>query len=150
MIDTIPAGTTIKSAIPVSTTHSTLVSYSNGTSALQASKSAYLSATYSAGTDVDISAVVCVDGTTGLTHVRTLVLVNNSTTVSITVGGSASNAFEYFVGATGDKVQLAPGARLLLECPNDATGWLVDVTHKNLKIAAVTGTAVVEIFALGD
>lgn len=86
--------------------------------------------------------------TTTLLRIKSILIVNKSTTGGqLVVGGAAANEWSECFGADGDQAIVPLDSPLLL-C-NRRCGWEVDDTHKNLKIAAVGGDVTYSIAIIG-
>jgi hypothetical protein len=69
---------------------------------------------------------------------------------TITLGGAASNAWEVWAGAAGDKIKIRPGGCLMLTAP-DATGLVAATNADQLLITNdAAATASYSIFLMGS
>jgi hypothetical protein len=80
--------------------------------------------------------------------IKTILIVNKSTSAgTLTVGGAAADEWYACFGSAGDQVKVLPDGTLLLQ--TRATGWTVDDTHKDLKLAASGGDVTFDIAIVG-
>ena len=68
-----------------------------------------------------------------------IVTADGGNTNDVQVGGAGSNAVSGLFGSTTDYATIKPGGMLVLVAPT-AAGYLVDTTHKLLKVANSAGT----------
>lgn len=86
--------------------------------------------------------------TTTLVAVHAILIVNQSTAGGeMVVGGAAANEWSAPFGADGDQVRVPLGSSLLLS--NQLTGWAVDDSNKNLKLAASGGNVTYSVAIIG-
>lgn len=90
----------------------------------------------------------------GDTHVTTLVTVRailirnlDTSTGSLVVGGASSNEWSEPFAADGDKIVVPPNSAFSISNLN--TGWTVDDSNKNLKLAASGGDVNYDIAIVG-
>jgi len=138
-------------SVPVSPqqTHS----YTAGTGAAQINKVAGLGGSAAASpASIDLTAVVCADGTTGLSHVRELIVYNDSTTNVLTWDFTVSNALTamFSAGGTSAKVSVNPGAHQRFNVPLGTNGYVVDSTHKIISLDPGANTIAYRIVLAGD
>lgn len=148
----VPASGNVLTAytVPIQPSHS--VAYTAGTAANQINKGAQAggSAAASAAT-IDLSTVTCVDGTTGLSHVREYVIYNDSTTAALTLDLTVSNSLKEWVSAgTGTKLTIEPGAVFRVSKPKGTNGYVVDSTHKIVTLDPGANTVAYRAIFLGD
>lgn len=87
--------------------------------------------------------------TVTFTQVRAVLVVNLATgSGELIVGGAASDEWSAPFGADGDLLAVPPNSPLLLA--NRKTGWDVDDTNKNLKLAASGGDVNYSIAIVGN
>lgn len=92
-----------------------------GTKIYQASGSAAATPT-----DIDLTAVVNVDGTTGFATVRAIFIFNDSTTDAHTLTtGAGTNPFKTYLGGTSPTLAIDPGGVFMLLKPLGAAGHTV-------------------------
>jgi len=83
-----------------------------------------------------------------LVAVKALLLVNESTTgATLLLGGEATDEWSAPFGADGDQINVPPQGALLLT--NRGTGWAVDASHRNLKLAADGGDVTYSLAIVG-
>ena len=86
--------------------------------------------------------------TVNMAAVKALLIVNESTVGGqLLVGGAAVNQWSEPFGADGD-CAMVPADSALLLC-NRQSGWPVDANNRNLKIAALAGSATYSIAVVG-
>ncbi len=67
-----------------------------------------------------------------------------------TLAPGASNPFQMFFGSLTSSIEVLAGASHLFLGPDDSTGYLIDATHRNLKLTATgSGLAAVTLAVLG-
>lgn len=122
------------------------VAFADGTSAGQADKiwSDTRTVAGSGNDDLDLTALTnSIFGSTvtiNFAKVKAILIVNTNIVAGdfLWVGGGGSNEWTNMFGAAGDKAKLGPGSAttapgIFLNCsPTD--GWVVDGTHKTLRI----------------
>lgn len=104
--------------------------------------------TASGSTTLDLQSLTDMFGNSiSFSKVKVIYIENQSTTsgVNLVVGAAAADqwgAATAFISTTTATV-LVPAAGVLYAARTDATGWVVDATHKDLKIANASGSAAV-------
>ena len=157
LLDTITTGPTVGQPYsvpyrPADLQFNYLTSIGTG-NALYAAKFAFVKGTATAAVvDTDLTSVVCEDGTTGLTHVRELIVFNDDATNTLSLNLSVSNSFGVrFAAGTSVVVPIPPGSFFRMPAiPNAANGYVVDSTHKVVEVDPSTHTIAFRILALGD
>lgn len=148
------AGATRLNAYPVPVQPSQSASYTTGTAANQVQKLAQESGTTVASTpvDIDLSAIACVDGSTGLAHVRELIVFNDDATNVLTVGddGVVTNAWDAWCSGTSPRVLVQPGGNLRITKPLGTNGFAVDSTHKVLRLDPGSAAIAYRVVVAGD
>ena len=76
-----------------------------------------------------------------------LIVSHDTSTGELLVGDAASDQWAEPFGADGDRVVVPPDSPLLLS--NRKTGWTVDASNKNLKLAASDGDVDYSIAVIG-
>jgi hypothetical protein len=150
---TVSTGVVTTQTIPASINLST--SYTNGTAAGKIdalyAKQLTLAAT---PTTLDLQALPDLTGTNQvLLRVREIIIQVVTATVdfNVTLGNAASNAFSAIWGATGTNVVMA-GSIYHITDPTtvgSGKGYIVDATHKNLKLDPGSNSVVVNIIIAG-
>lgn len=150
----------VLTAYSVPTQVSLPLTYSAGNGANQANKVAQLGGTLNATTlDTDLTSIVCTDDTVGFSHVRELLIINDATNASYTLAtgndGVVTNAFSPSMtatgnGATGATFAIEPGSPYRAAKPLGTAGWVVDTTHKKLRIDAGANAVAYRIIIVGD
>jgi len=85
--------------------------------------------------------------TTTLVRLKGILIIVTSEDGQLLVGGAAANEFYYCFGASGDRVYCPADSVLCLTARR--CGWMVDASHKNLKLAALDGDVTYSIAILG-
>jgi hypothetical protein len=86
--------------------------------------------------------------TVSLLTIKALLITNAAiSTGDLVMGNAAANEWSAPLGAAGDTLIVSPDGLLLLT--NRDTGWTVDATHKNLKLAASGGDLTYSIAVVG-
>lgn len=161
---TIPTGTNVVTpySVPVSlsSTVSYVVSGSSPPTSVAISKIAQVTGSSGGTVTIDLSAVVCSDGTTGFSSVRELQIFNdgpNSPTPGVTEadiikydGTAAGNPFlgtvtsgPFFLEGTTPKIGIMPGTCFRVNKPYGAGGWTV-TTNKNIVLDCTANSASVK------
>jgi hypothetical protein len=129
--------------------------YSTGTGPNQANKPAQLAdtTTISTNVDVDLSAIVCADGSTGFAHVRELVIFNLDAVHPLTVGddGSVSYPWTPWSPTTHPQVTVPPGGNFRITKPLGTNGYPV-TGGASCKIRITPGAFAIpyQVLVLGD
>ena len=114
-------------AQPVTTGQS--AAYTPGTGPYAAQKIAVFigTTTISTPVDVDLTAITCVDGTTGFAHVRELVILNLDLANPLTVGDDGVGLYPWTPWALGTtpRVLVQPLGSLRIAKPIGTTGYAV-------------------------
>jgi hypothetical protein len=80
--------------------------------------------------------------------VKALLIVHRGTSGGeLLVGGAAADEWSEPFGADGDQLLVPPDSPLLLA--NRRSGWAVDASHKNLKLAATGGSVTYSMAIVG-
>jgi hypothetical protein len=83
-----------------------------------------------------------------LLTIKALLITNPDTSAgNLVVGNAATNEWSAPLGSAGDTLIVPPDGLLLLT--NRGSGWTVDATHKNLKLAASGGNLTYSIAVVG-
>jgi|GEM_PF-1981465 len=149
----------ILSGSPIQVPETLLISLANGTGADKIDLLFAKQLTFSASTSqtLDLTALTDILGAAvSFARVRVVAIKVYSQTdaASLTVGGAASNAWEAFLSTAGTITIPAAsaanqnGAFFLLTAPN-TTGWVVDSTHKNLKLQPSAHAFNADVFLAG-
>jgi hypothetical protein len=121
--------------VPVQPLHS--LTYIDGTTAGAANRIYQVSGTATISTpfSIDLTSVVCTDGTTGFSRVRELIVYNDHTASPLLFGndGVGTNLFLAGLLGTTPQYQIEAGGVMRFTKPLGTTGMLVDSTHKNLR-----------------
>lgn len=149
--DSISPGTGLSNyTIPITPSQTT--NYTNGSGASQVSKAyqATFALAVSTPQTVDLSAVVCTDGTTGFATVREVQVFNDATATAKDLTLDApTNYFAYWLASA--VVETVPsGSSVRHACPNNTAGWTVDGTHKLITLNPGTNTFQARIVVLGS
>src|SRR6185437_1077142 len=133
LVQQLDAGAARLNAFAVPVQPSLTQSYAAGTGANQANNIYQASGSAAAApVDTDLTTCVCVDGSTGFSHVREVILFNDDTNDAHTllIDGSVSNAFAPYLQGTAPKLEVRGGAAERKSHPIGTNGWTVDSTHK--------------------
>lgn len=128
-------------------------SYSAGTGASQASKVYQASLSLAAAvTSLDLTTVVCVDGTTGFSHVREVIIFNDSATdgQTITLDNVSNTITGYWLGGTTPTTSIQAGTNWRQSKPLGSAGWVVNSTNKILALDPGAATIACRVVILGD
>lgn len=151
-------------SIPVNL--SPAVSYADGTAANQVHKFAMASGTLAATTIAfDLTStsanMTMSDGTTSFSHVREMIIVNNSTTTGqyLYLDLTVANAFGVSTAGAGFiegtmtdiKIPIQPGTNWFRWAkPIGTTGVVVDGTHKVIKLDSGAVSIAYQVLVIGD
>jgi hypothetical protein len=127
------------------------VSYSLGDASDQISKAFYYSdSLVGAAFVLNLSTMVCIDGTVGMTHVRELIIINkgDSETEFLTLFGGA-NAFKPHLIGTDPTERLEAGSTFRLSKPKWPLGFVVG-SNVNMSIDPGLLTIPVKIYVFGS
>lgn len=100
--------------------------------------------------DIDLTAAICSDGTVGLTHWRELRVWNLSTADDLTLGLGTNPITASFMGGTTPTVTIPPGGVFVQAKPLGTNGYVVDSTHKILRLNSGSATVSYRVLILGD
>lgn len=125
----------------------------DGTGANKAQKVVSVSGSVTDGAPVthDLTAIVGPFATVAFSKLKAIVVENTDDTDALDVGGAGSNALAGAGGPLKDPTDIAPvpaGAAVAFLHPG--TGYTVDATHKNLQIAAQSGTVAYKLLLIGE
>ncbi len=155
IVDTlaVSAGRLTSYVVPVQLSVST--SYADGTAANQANRVYQFSGSAAgAPVSIDLSTVVCADGTTGFTKVRELIIFNDATNAAYTLAfgndGVGTNLFIPMLAGTTPQVAIEPSFPQRFGKPIGTTGWTVDSTHKNIRLDPGVNTVAYRVVVLGN
>lgn len=142
IIQTLQAGLNRSAIEEIDLSPSKATSYSDGTAAGKVNRGYYAPLTFSASTPivVNLSTIVCADGSVGMAYVRTVLGFNNATVDAqdITCGGGTT-PFPLDLGGTGPTVTIrAGGFKVLFHKPLGTTGLAVG---SNVNIRLDPGSA---------
>lgn len=137
--------------VPIQPTHQT--NYGPGTGPNQINKGAQQGGIASASpATADLTAIVCVDGTTGFAHVREFAVYNDATNDSfvLKLDFSVSNAWDPFIEGTAVKIDIPAGGVFRLPKPIGTNGWTVDSTHKAISLDPGANNVPYRLVVAGD
>lgn len=125
--------------------------YNPGTGPGQANKVATLGGTTTISTPVtiDLTAVVCVDGAVGMTHVRELVVENDDATNILKLDFTVTNSILFNEEAAA-KIDVQPGSTMAFSKPLGTNGFVVDGTHKIVTLDPGAAAIPYKVVLLGD
>jgi hypothetical protein len=149
----IPVGSNAPTAYNIPVNPSLGVTYAAGTGANQANKVAAPSGSAAASpSTIDLSSQACVDGQTGFSHVREVIVFNDSPTAVLTLDFTASNAWTapFSAGGTTAKLDIQPGTSQRFNKPIGTNGFVVDSTHKILTLDPGASTVAWRAVIVGD
>ncbi len=149
------AGTTRLTAYTIPVKPATLsTAYANGSAANMVSKSYQRSSSLVATTiDLDLTTLVANDDSVGFSHVREVLIYNDDATVGgakVLTVGLGTNPINYWLGGTTPTFIVHPGTAARFACPLQTAGWLVDGTHKILRLDSGVNTVAYRVVILGD
>jgi hypothetical protein len=133
-------GQIVESKLPL-TSDGSYQEFTNGTGANQANKQ-YIgehNLATTASVNIDLQNFTDPANNTAQSFVRVaawLVWIPATSTALGEVGGAATNAWEGWISAAGTKAV----RKLFIDYAPDATGYVVDATHKVLKVKNTAGT----------
>lgn len=117
-----------------------------GNRVYQASGSAAASAV-----NIDLTAVTNIDGTTGFSYVRALLIFNDATTTLYTLTtGAGSNPFAPYLGGTSPTIAIDPGGAFVAIKALGTHGYTVDSTHKTLQLDPGSNTVPYRVVVVGN
>lgn len=153
-VQQLDAGAARLNAYPVPVQPAVLSSYTSGTGALQVNRLAQGSGTTTISTPVDLNlaTLACVDGSTGFSHVREVLIFNDDATNPLTVGddGVVTDAWVAYSAGTSARFTVQPGSFLRISKPLGTNGYTVDSTHKNLRIDPGSAAVAYRYVVAGD
>lgn len=148
----VPPGTNLAN-YSVSVNPSSTITWATGTGASQANKVAQVSGSAAAAAaSVDLSALACVDGQTGFSHWREVIVYNDDATHTLLWDFTATNANVAMHGAGGttDKLTIEPGEWVRFGKRNGTNGYTVDSTHKVISLDPGANTVAYRVYVIGD
>lgn len=117
-----------------------------GTKIYQASGSAAAS-----NVDIDLTTVTCVDGTTGFSYVRAILIFNDATTTAYTLTtGAGTSPFVPYLAGTTPTVVIDPGSMFMAFRPLATNGYTVDSSNKTVRLAPGSNTVPYRIVVVGN
>lgn len=143
IVFSVAAGATVPNpyTVPVQpAAHST--NWAAGTAANQIQKAASVNGTATAApVTIDLSAVVCVDGSTGLTHLREWAIYNDHATAILLLDLTVANSFAFGVEGTLTtvKLEIQPGG-VFYGCKPLGTNGFVVSTLKIITLDPASAT----------
>lgn len=158
---TIPTGTNVTTAYSVPVSVSSTVSYVSSSASqptsVQVAKIAQVAGSSGGTVTVDLTSVVCTDGTTGFSYVRELQIFNDGPTATpaeadiITYDGSVATPFIGgatlpFLTGTSPKIGIATGSAFRVNKPYGTNGWTADSTHKIISLDCTANSATVKFY----
>jgi hypothetical protein len=149
----IPAGGNVITPYNVPVQPTQTHSYSAGTGANQINKVAELGGSAAASpASIDLTTAVCVDGTTGFAHWREILVFNDDPTNVLKWDFTATNANTamFNAGGTTANLSIQPGTHQRFTCANNAAGYVVDSTHKVIKLDPGANTIAYRVVVAGD
>lgn len=152
--ETLAAGATrpAQATIPVQLDSGTSVTtYSNGTAASQVNRVYYFSGSAAATpTTINLSTIVALDAGVGFTHIREILVFNDSATDGQTlIVGGGTNAFAPDLAGTTPTLTVQAGSsKRYVSKPLGTTGHAVS-TNINLKIDPGASTIAFRVLILG-
>jgi hypothetical protein len=148
------AGNLRLNAYPVPVQPAQQASYGTGTGPLAVQKIAQGGGTTTGGapTDLDLSTVVCVDGSTGFAHVREVLVFNDDGANPLAVGddGVVTNAWAAWASGTAARQSVQAGACFRAAKPMGTLGFVVDGTHKVLRLSSGASAVAYRYVIAGD
>jgi hypothetical protein len=152
--DALAAGATRLTAfnVPVQPEHS--LTYADGTTAGLANRVYQAAGTLTISTpiSIDLATAGCVDGSVGFTRVRELFIYNTHASAPLKFGedGVGTNVFVGTLLGTTPQFQIEPGSVMWMSKPLGSTGFLVDGTHKNLRLDPLAVAVTYKVVVLGN
>lgn len=117
-----------------------------GTKIYQASGSAA-----AANVDIDLTTVVNIDGTTGFSTVRGIMIFNDATTDAFILStGAGTNPFKPYLSGTTPTYAIEPGGVFVAFKALNAAGWTVDASNKVVRLAPGSNTVPYRIVVVGN
>lgn len=100
---------------------------------------------------IDLTTVVCVDGAVGFTHVREIIVYNDSTTAPLLLDCTVANSLIAFCSAGGATLKLIiePGIPYRIAKPLGTTGYTCTST-KYLTLDPAAATVAYRVILCGD
>jgi hypothetical protein len=151
IVDTLAAGATRPAQVSVSLGLDHSITFSDGTSANKFTKCYYFSGSAAATpTIINLSTIVCTDGTVGMAYVRAIIGANDNTTDGQTlIYGGGTTPFNPDSGGTTPTTTIQAGAaKLLVYKPLGTTGHAVS-TNINLKFDPTAATVAFRVWVFG-
>lgn len=149
--DTLAAGTTRPSAVAVPMQFDKSLNYADGTTANKSTREYYYSGTATATpTVIDLSTIVCSDGSVGMTHVRECWVYNDDTvdTHTLSCFGGTTPFAPHLAGTTPTQVIHPGGLPGGFSKPLGTAGHAVS-TNVNLKVDPGANTVAFRVWILG-
>lgn len=101
--------------------------------------------------DIDLTAVTCVDGSTGFSYVRAILIFNDATTTAFTLTtGAGTNPFVPYLGGTTPTVIIDPGSMFMAYRPLATNGYTVDSSNKTVRLAPGSNSVPYRIVVVGN
>lgn len=148
-------------SVPVSYTYTQ--TYASGSTASSILKTATITDAGTGATSWDLfvttsgaTSVLCADGTYGFTHIREVMIVNRAATTAFLLLMDSSAANTWLDGTiittsgTTAKISIPAGSCFHMSCPINTAGWVVDNTHKVLKLDPGGNTVPYTVILAGD
>ena len=126
--------------------------WSPGTGSKQINKWAYKAISFAATPQtIDFTAIVCGDDSVGFSHIRGIAIENAATNALHKItAGNATNPLAYWLSAATTTWEIDPGEVWSKELWLPAAGYVIDSSHKNLKLDPGAYTFLAYLFAWGD
>jgi hypothetical protein len=151
IVDTLAAGATRPASVSVSLALDHSNTFTDGVTANKFNKCYYFSGSAAATpTVINLSTIVCTDGTVGMTHVRAIIAANDNTTDGQTlIFGGGTTPFQPDLAGTTPTETIHPGsAKILVYKPLGTTGHAVS-TNVNLKFDPTAATVAFRVWVFG-
>ena len=149
----IPASGNVLTAYTIPVQPQQSQGYAAGTGAGQINKVAELGGSAAAApVSIDLTAVTCVDQTTGFSHVRELIVFNDDATHTLTWDFTVTNALVAMFAAGGAtaRITINPGTHQRFNVPLGTSGYVVDGTHKIITLDPGANTIAYRAVLAGD
>lgn len=101
--------------------------------------------------DIDLTAVTCVDGSTGFSYVRAIFIFNDATTTAYTLTtGAGTNPFVPYLTGTTPAIVIDPGGLFVAIKALGTNGFTVDSSNKTVRLASGANTVPYRIVVVGN
>lgn len=152
IVDTLAAGATRPASVAVPLTLDSSNAFTDGVTANKCNKAYYFSGSAVATpTIINLSTIVCTDGTTGFVYIRAIIVANDDTVDTHTlIYGAGTTPFTPELAGTTVTETIQPGAaKIVVYKPLGATGHAVS-TNINVKLDPGAVTVPFRIWIFGS